>query len=82
MTKDELISKLDEKKVPKCDYYLDGCLNICLRRIYDGYCIIEDDGIWRLLYTERGRKNYISDWQSAEEAYDALYEEFVYQYKW
>ncbi len=45
-------------------------------------CVIKDKEVWKLIYNSRGSVLYSIDCESEGDAYDKLYKEFAYQYKW
>ncbi len=82
MTKNELIHKLDEKNIHRKLYNLDGSLELCFKGVYEGYCVIEEKGIWKIIYNSRGKISYSMDCDSEDVAYDELYKEFAFQHNW
>jgi len=76
MKKNELIKKLDEKGVPQQSYSLDG--------LKDGecLCVVEEDGVWKVVYNSRGRITNSTDCASEEAAYDEIHNQIADAYGW
>lgn len=76
MKKTDLMKKLVEKGVPSQSYSLDGLKGgECL-------CVVEKDGIWKVVYNSRGRITDSTECESEETAYDELYQQIADAYGW
>lgn len=77
MTRDELQAKLVEKGVHESLYSLDG-----LVKRSECYCVVPENGAWKVVYIERGEVSEIAAGLTQSEAYDLLYSEFRTVYGW
>lgn len=64
------------KKVPSMSYSLNG--------LKDGMslCIVPENNKWKLIYVERGSKNYIGEYNSEDDVCDAFYQIMKDDYDW
>lgn len=70
MTRDQLISKLNELGVQSNSYLLDGMRNS------DCVCVVKDSGKWKVLYVERDKPDELGMLDTVEDAYDFVYATF------
>lgn len=76
MKKEDLISLLDKKNVPRRSYSLDGLKEgECL-------CVIQENGVWKVVYNSRGRITDSIECKSEEAAYDEVYKQIEEAYGW
>ncbi|WNJ95699.1 hypothetical protein RND59_00820 [Vibrio ruber] len=76
MRKADLIEKLNEKGVPQQSYSVDGMKGgECL-------CIVEECGIWKVVYNSRGKITNSVECESEEAAYDEIYKQISDAYGW
>jgi hypothetical protein len=74
--KADLIKKLDEKGVPQQSYSLDGLKGgECL-------CVVDEDGVWKVVYNSRGKITDSTKCESEEAAYDEIYKQIADAYGW
>lgn len=77
MTRDELQAKLTGKGVHESLYSLDG-----LVKRSECYCVVRENGAWKVVYIERGQISELAKGLTESEAYDFLYNEFRTVYGW
>jgi hypothetical protein len=77
MTREELREKLIVKGVHESLYSLD-----CLAKQSESYSVIQENGIWKVVYKERGVVSEIATGLTQDEAYDLVYREFRAMYGW
>jgi len=70
MSKEELIEKLNQLRIPKNGYSLDG------KKMDNSYVLSEQTGGWIVFYYERGEMLSPKFFRSVELAYDFIYSEF------
>ncbi len=76
MKKSNLIKELDKKGVPQQSYSLDGLKSgECL-------CVVEEDGIWKVVYNSQGKITDSTVCESEEAAYDEIYKQIACAYSW
>lgn len=76
MNKTELIQTLDDKNVPRQSYSLGELKNgECL-------CVIEEEGIWKVVYNSRGKITDSTSCASEEAAYDEVFKQIADAYGW
>ena len=73
MTRDQLETNLATIGVHKNSYSLDGI------RHSDCVCVVGENGQWKVYYVERDKPAELAALNTAEEAYDFVYETFC---KW
>lgn len=67
MNKEELRKRLIEERIPQDTYSLDGGFP------YDKYCLLQNNGIWEVYYSERGSKFKLKTFTSEENACEYFY---------
>ncbi len=76
MKKADLIKALDKKGVPQQSYSLDGLKGgECL-------CVVEEDGIWKVVYNSQGKITDSTECESEAAAYDEIYKQIADAYGW
>lgn len=76
MNKVELAKKLNERGVPEQSYSLDGLKNgECL-------CMVNEGGVWKVVYNSRGRITDSVECSSEEAAFDEIYRQISNAYGW
>jgi hypothetical protein len=76
MKKDTLIKLLSDHNVPAQLYSLDGIAS------GECYCVVNENGVWKVAYSERGKVSDIQGGLTEDEAYDLIYREFREMYGW
>ena len=76
MTKDALIKLLNDRKVPPPLYSLNGVAS------GECFCVVKENDVWKVVYSERGKVSDIQGGLTEEEAYDLIYREFREMYGW